>query len=76
MKWKIVDNKLVKEFTITTFTEAIAFTNAILPVAEKASHHPDMLIHSYNKVLITLYTHSENTITEKDYSLAEQIDSI
>jgi 4a-hydroxytetrahydrobiopterin dehydratase len=39
-------------------------------------HHPDMLIHSYNKVTIRTSTHLENTITDKDYELAKKIDDL
>jgi len=39
-------------------------------------HHPDIFIHSYKKVKIYLFTHSENKITEKDYLLARKIDEL
>ncbi len=39
------------------------------------NHHPDILI-TYNKVTITLSTHSEGGITEKDLNLAQQIEEI
>lgn len=76
MNWKIIDKSLVKEFEFTNYLEAIAFVNKILPLAEEANHHPDILIHSYNKVKIMMFTHTENKITEKDYSLAKKIDAI
>lgn len=76
MDWKIENKQLVKEFEFTNFIEAIKFVNKIQPLAEGANHHPDILIHSYKKVKIMLFTHSENKITEKDYSLAKKIDAI
>jgi len=76
MNWKIQDKYLTKEFKFTNFVETIDFINKILPLAEAANHHPDILLHSYNKVKVMLYTHSKNSITEKDYSLAKQIDEI
>ena len=43
---------------------------------EKADHHPDILIHSWNKVKITLSTHSEGGVTENDIKLASKIDNL
>ena len=76
MNWKIEDKSLVKEFELANFSKAINFVNKIHPIAEELGHHPNLLIHSYNKVKVMLYTHSEDKITEKDYLLAEKIDAI
>jgi 4a-hydroxytetrahydrobiopterin dehydratase len=74
MDWIKDDNKLVKEFVFSNFLEAMEFVNDIVPLAEKANHHPDIYIHSYKKVKIELFTHSKGRITEKDYMLAKDID--
>jgi len=76
MDWKVEDKSLVKEFKFANFSEAIDFINKILPFAEEANHHPDILVHSYKKVKIMMYTHTEDKITEKDYSLAKKINAI
>jgi len=76
MDWKVENNSLIKEFEFTDFGEAIKFVNKIHPLADQMGHHPNILIHSYNKVKIMLYTHSEDKITNKDYSLAKIIDLI
>ena len=76
MTWKIQDKLLTREFQFKDFNEAMSFVAKIHPIAEEADHHPDILIHSYNKVKIMLYTHSEGKITDKDYSLADRIDNI
>ena len=44
--------------------------------SEKADHHPDILLHSWNKVKVRLSTHSEGGITIKDTQLAETIDNL
>jgi 4a-hydroxytetrahydrobiopterin dehydratase len=75
MDWKTENKKLVKEFELKNFEDAVSFVNQIMPLAEAADHHPDVLIHSYKKVKVMLFTHSEEKITEKDYSLAKQIDA-
>lgn len=75
MEWK-KDKKLEKEFTFSDFVESVKFVDKIVPLAQAADHHPDILIHSYKKVKVMLFTHSENKITEKDYDLAKKIDGI
>ncbi len=75
MNWETENNTLVKEFKLENFEDAVSFVNQIMPLAEASDHHPDVLIHSYKKVKVMLFTHSEGKITEKDYNLAKQIDA-
>ena len=76
MDWKEENNQLTKEFEFSNFTEAIEFVSKIHPLAEKANHHPDILIHSYKKVKIMLVTHDQGKITQYDHDLAAAIDSL
>ncbi len=76
MNWDTEEKGLTREFEFANFVEAVAFVDRIVPLAEAADHHPDILIHSYKKVLVTLFTHSEGKITEKDHALAAQIDAL
>ena len=76
MSWSIKNKKLFKEFEFTNFNEALTFVNQVAKLAEKVNHHPDILIYSYKKVRIMIYTHDKNEITAKDYALAEKIDAL
>lgn len=76
MTWEIKDEKLVNDYVFEDFKGALEFTNQVGKVAEETGHHPDILIHSYNKVTIRTSTHLENTITDKDYELAKKIDDL
>ncbi|MCA9385683.1 4a-hydroxytetrahydrobiopterin dehydratase [Candidatus Dojkabacteria bacterium] len=76
MKWQKEGEVLIKEFEFSNFTEAVKFVDSIVPLANDSDHHPDVLIHSYKKVKISLTTHSEGKVTQKDYDLAEKIDSL
>jgi len=76
MNWKEQNGFLVKEFEFEDFRSAVEFINAVANAAEKAAHHPDILLHGYNKVSISLRTHSEDAVTDRDRNLAEQIDQI
>jgi len=74
--WKYSENQIGKEYQMKDFSEALSFVNKVGTFAEEMNHHPDILMHSWNKVKITVSTHSESGITEKDFQLAEKIDSI
>ena len=76
MDWKIENNNLVKEFVFSDFVQAVSFVNQIVPLSEKANHHPNIYIHSYKKVRIELFSHSVGKITEIDHDLAAEIDRI
>lgn len=64
-----------KEFTFADFSQALAFANRVGALAEEADHHPDILLHGYKRVTITLTTHSAGGITERDLALAARIES-
>lgn len=74
--WLIKETSLKKTFEMKNFAEALAFVNKIGELAERMDHHPDILLHGWNKVMVTLSTHSEGGITQKDIELAEQIDKL
>jgi len=58
------------------FAAAMAFVNQVAEMAEGANHHPDILIHGWNKVRLTLSTHSEGKVTQADHDLAAGIDGL
>jgi 4a-hydroxytetrahydrobiopterin dehydratase len=71
--WKRKSNALVKEFRFSSFRDSIVFVNRVATLADDADHHPDIDIR-YDRVTLTLSTHSAGGITEKDLKLAEQVD--
>jgi 4a-hydroxytetrahydrobiopterin dehydratase len=74
--WQVVDNQITRNYVNTNFVEAIRFVNQIAELAQDLDHHPDILIHSWNNVSITLSTHSEGGLTNKDFVLAERIEKL
>jgi 4a-hydroxytetrahydrobiopterin dehydratase len=74
-EWVIHNELLVKEFVFSTFKDAVNFVDAVAKIADEADHHPNIFI-SYNKVTISLITHDLGEISEKDYSLAKEIESL
>ena len=73
--WIIKNNLLYKKFSFKTFMNAFSFMNIIADQSEKVDHHPK-LINEYNNVEVELFTHSSNSISNKDFSLARFIDNI
>ena len=72
--WELKEGTLTKLYKFTDFKEAMAFVNRTAELAESMDHHPDILI-QYNKVRLTLVTHSAKGLTEKDFRLAREIDA-
>ncbi|MBM4166731.1 MAG: 4a-hydroxytetrahydrobiopterin dehydratase [Ignavibacteria bacterium] len=73
--WKLAENEITKQFVFKDFIQAIGFINQVAILAEKFDHHPDIDIR-WNKVTLTLFTHSAGGLTEKDFILAKEIDKI
>lgn len=74
--WRNNENSIEKEFEFKDFSTSLAFVVKVGIEAEKFDHHPDILLHSWNKVKITLSTHSSGGVTEKDFKLAGNINGI
>ena len=73
--WQVKNDSLYKEFTFKNFVEAFSFMTAVALEAENMDHHPDWS-NGYNKVTISLSTHSAGGITDKDFNLAGKIEKI
>jgi 4a-hydroxytetrahydrobiopterin dehydratase len=71
--WELKDKEIVKLYKFNDFKEALAFVNRVGALAEEADHHPDIDIR-WNKVTLTLSTHSAGGLTDKDFALARAID--
>jgi len=74
--WRQVDESLIRDYEFHHFAGAMAFVNQVAEAAEEADHHPDILVHGWNKARLTLTTHSEGRLTDNDRAMAERIDAI
>ncbi len=74
MRWHREGSAIVREWKLADFAAAIALVNRVAELAEAADHHPDILIHGYNRVRLTLTTHSLGGLTKRDFTLARRID--
>ncbi len=71
--WKRTADEIAKQFEFNDFRQSMIFVNKVADLAEAADHHPDITI-NYNRVTLTLSTHSEGGLTKKDFALASQIE--
>jgi len=69
-------DSIVCDLKFADFAGAIAFVNLVAEVAERANHHPDIQVHGWNRVRLTLSTHSEGALTDADFELAGEIDRL
>lgn len=74
--WDIVNDELVRELEFDTYDELIKFVNTCAQHAISVDHHPNMYLHDWKKLRIELRTHSEDAITDKDYSFAEKVNQL
>jgi 4a-hydroxytetrahydrobiopterin dehydratase len=73
--WEKYGNSLRREFKFDDFSGAVDFVNRLTPVANEMNHHPDVFI-SWGLARISLISHSEHGITEKDFELAKKLDAL
>ena len=73
--WQLKGDEIEKVYEMDGFRAALAFVNHVGNLAEGAQHHPDITI-NYNKVRLTLSTHSEGGVTQKDLDLAARIEKL
>jgi 4a-hydroxytetrahydrobiopterin dehydratase len=67
---------IVLELEHPDFAAAIALVDRVAEAAEAANHHPDILLHGWNKLRLTLTTHSAGGLTDADFALAGQIERL
>ena len=73
--WTIEGNGIRKQFVFAGFPQAVDFVSRLVPHAEAADHHPDVLI-NYKRVTLTYSTHSEGGLTAKDFDGARMADQV
>lgn len=75
-RWSRDGDAIVREDRFADFAAAMAFVNRVAEEAEAAGHHPDILVHQFNHVRLTLSTHSVGGLTEADLKMARRLDQL
>ncbi len=74
--WHHSDGALRKTWQLKGFLTAMTFANAIAHLANEANHHPDLSVHGYNQLTVTITTHSAGGVTDNDVGLAGRIEGL
>jgi 4a-hydroxytetrahydrobiopterin dehydratase len=74
--WTRDGENIAREWEFKDFAEAIRFVNDVAEVAERVNHHPDILVHGWNKVRLSVTNHSAGGLTEADFERAKQVDGL
>ncbi|MBA3747342.1 MAG: 4a-hydroxytetrahydrobiopterin dehydratase [Solirubrobacterales bacterium] len=74
--WRREGDTIVRDIELGGFKAAMQLANKVADAANDANHHPDILVHDYKHLRLTLSTHSAGGITENDFALAGVIDEL
>lgn len=76
-QWSLsADKKIIqRQFEFKNYFHTIAFVNAIAWIAHQQNHHPDLQV-SYNRCTVMLTTHAIGGLSENDFIVAAQIDTL
>lgn len=75
-EWRREGEEIVRDWKLEDFAAAIAWVNRVAEAAEAADHHPDILVHGWNKVRLRVTNHSAGGLTDADFALARTLDAL
>ncbi len=75
-EWGRSGSEIVREWKFADFAAAMAFANEVASVAEEANHHPDIFVHGWNNVRLSLTNHSAGGLTSTDFDIAARFDGL
>ena len=70
--WELIDGRLMAEYEFEDFSLAKQFVDAVAELSELENHHPELHF-GWGYVVLELFTHSVESVTQKDYDLAQKI---
>ena len=76
LDWTLEADMVVRDLSFDDFAAAVAYVNRVAEVAETHNHHPDILIHGWNKVKLSLTNHAAGGLTEIDFDMAARFDAL
>jgi 4a-hydroxytetrahydrobiopterin dehydratase len=75
-EWTREGEMIVRSWKFDDFAAALAFVNRVAEAAEEANHHPDILLHGWNNVKLSLTNHSAGGLTAVDFEMAGRFDDL
>jgi len=74
--WVREGDEIVRDYKLDNFADAIALVNRVAQAAEQRNHHPDILVHGWNNLRLSLTNHAAGGLTAVDFEMAEQFDAL
>ncbi len=74
--WTLDGDHILRHLRFRDFKAALRFVNRVADLAEAEGHHPDIHIHDWNLVDLTLSTHAIGGLSENDFIVAGKIDRL
>ncbi len=74
--WLRDGDAIVRDLEFDDFKAAMAHVEKVAEAAEEANHHPDILVHGWNKVRLTLSTHSAGGVTQADLDMSQTLEAL
>jgi len=75
-QWQRQGDEIVRDYKLDNFADAIALVNRVAEAAEQRNHHPDILVHGWNNVRLSLTNHAAGGLTAVDFEMAERFDTL
>ncbi len=75
-QWRLEGTSIVRDLSFADFAAAVAHFNRVAEIAETYDHHPDILLHGWNKLKLSLTNHAAGGLTEIDFDLAASLDAL
>lgn len=69
------NHHLTKSFKFSDFRTALAFVDRVGSMAEQQGHHPDLHL-AWGKVVVEIWTHKIDGLTESDFVFAAKCDHL
>ncbi|HSF02972.1 MAG TPA: 4a-hydroxytetrahydrobiopterin dehydratase [Solirubrobacterales bacterium] len=73
--WEREGETIAKTFELADFVGSAQFVGKLVEPAEEMGHHPDLTV-SWNKVGVSITTHSAGGLTANDFELAKRVDAL
>ncbi len=69
--WELNNNQEIERtFSVEQYLKGVSLANQIAEIAEREDHHPRIII-DYGRITVSLSTHDQGGITEKDIRSAK-----
>jgi 4a-hydroxytetrahydrobiopterin dehydratase len=75
-QWALSGAEIIRDLEYDNFVAALAALDRVAAVAEAHNHHPDLLLHGWNKLRLTLTNHAAGGLTATDFEIAAKFDEV